>query len=72
MPPQIPPATIARDGEQDVKRARESFEMSPDVEGSEESDEVLALAADVEHAAPERERDGKAVRISGVVRISVC
>ena len=45
----------------------ETGERRADPDREERAHEVLALAADVEHAAAEGERDGEPVRISGVV-----
>ena len=50
----------ARSAEQDVERPRQPLEVGPDVERGDEADPVLALPADVEEAAAEREGDGDA------------
>jgi hypothetical protein len=60
------------DREHDVQERGHAVERGADVHGPHASHEVLALAADVEEAGPERERDREAERIRRVVRISVC
>ena len=47
------------DPEQDVRERRHPRQAVSDPVGHVETDEVLTLAADVEHAAAERERDGE-------------
>ena len=48
-----------QDAEADVQRPAQPLEVRPDEQGEDEPDPVLALAADVEEAAPEREGDGE-------------
>ena len=62
MPAQIAPASVAAPiAEQDVRRASPCPANDEPIQTpTNEADEVLALAADVEHAAAERERDGEA------------
>ena len=58
IPAQIAPASVAADDpEQDVRERRHARQRGADPDRDVEADEVLALAADVEHAAAERERD---------------
>src|SRR6185295_16586223 len=45
--------------DEDVEGAGHPDEDMPEVERGQKADEVLALAADVEHPAAERERDGQ-------------
>ncbi len=59
MPPQTAPADDARgDGEGDVDRGG-TVEREPDPAGRRGADEDLALAADVEQAGAERQRDAE-------------
>ena len=61
MPAHSAPAAHAGDHrEHDVQQRRRAVERRADVDGGERADEVLALAADVEQAGAERERDGEA------------
>ena len=48
-----------QDAEADVERPAQPLQVRPDEQGEDEPDPVLALAADVEEAAPEREGDGE-------------
>ena len=45
------------DREQDVDEARQAGQLRADPDAHDRAGQVLALAADVEHAAAERERD---------------
>ena len=61
MPAHTAPATDRDDDrEHDVDERVETGERRADPDGEERADEVLPLAADVEHAAAERKCDGKA------------
>ena len=61
IPAQAAPASVAATiAEQDVRHRRHAREDDADPVRDDEPDEVLALAADVEHAAAEGERDGEA------------
>ena len=55
--PDRPAEYRADAADEDVQRARHPDEDVPEVERRQEADEVLALAADVEHPAAEREGD---------------
>ena len=60
MPPQnAPPRMPATMQRHDVQGAAEALQVRPDEQGEDEPDPVLALPADVEEAAPKRERDGE-------------
>ena len=48
------------DGEEDVRNVSHAREVGSDPDAGDDADEVLALAADVEEAATERERDREA------------
>ena len=61
IPAHTAPASVASDErEEDVRQRAHAGERDADPVRDEQADEVLALAADVEHAATEREGDGKA------------
>ena len=55
--PERPSQDACGDREQDVERPRHPFEVGSDPECRDEADPVLALPADVEEPAAERERD---------------
>ena len=61
MPAHTAPATTAAsDREHDVQERRHAVERRADEDRGERADEVLALAADVEQAGAEGERDREA------------
>jgi hypothetical protein len=62
--PDRPGRGCDRDPEQDVGGPRHVHERDADPVRADQADDVLAVAADVEQAAPEGERDGEAAQES--------